>query len=391
MSFSLGRLAVLLLVLAEAVGGLTLRRIGYVTGSDVLGSVRLWVVVCFVLSVLVLRSRVPAPHAPSLRIGLWVAGLHMLLLLTLWWSPSNAPYVSDVLGISLIIVAMPAAGWVFAKDTDALQRWMLKLLYVMGLLILPVALIAFSDVTSELNLRAVGSIRISRTAGLAVIAALAMAVEIRPWPWLLPVPFWVLVMATSGNRASLLALTFGALPVLFATRKVRVLSGTAIMAVIAAILIALVPLAGEIVRFFVFQAIWDPEGGIYVADRGILFGSALRLFREAPFLGHGLGGYAALAGNYYEYPHNLTFSFASEMGLLGLIPYFFILWTTVKAFGKRRSPVHLGMVGVFVYLWIAGQFSGSFGDAFMMWAAALAICGALRPQEKSKPRRRGAR
>ena len=383
MSISLGRLAVLLLVLAEAVGGLTLRRIGYVAGSELVGSVRLWVVVAFVLSVLLLRSRSPAPHAPSLRIGWWVAVLHAVLLLTLWWAPPVALDTTEILGIILIIIAMPAAGWVFAKDTDALQRWMLRLLYVMGLIILPVALVAFSDVASELNLRAVGSIRISRTAGLGIVAALALAVELGPWPWLIPVPFWVLVMATSGNRASLLALAFGALPVLFATRKVRVLSGTAVMGVIGGVLVVLVPLAGEIVRFFLFEALWEPGGGIYVADRGILFGSAVRLFREAPFLGHGLGGYAALAGNYYEYPHNLTLSFASEMGLLGLIPYFVILWTTLKAFAERRSPIHLGMAGVFVYLWVASQFSGTFGDAFLMWVAALAICGALRPPEES--------
>ena len=378
MAISLGRLAVLLLVIAEVVGGFSLRRIGLLSDIGILGSVRLWIVVAFVATVVILRSRTPAPKAPSLWVGLGIAALHAVLLLTLWWGPPVFPDPGEVLAIALIVVAMPAAGWVFAKDTEALQRWTLKLLYILGLLALPVALIAFSAVNSELTLQAVGSIRIARTAGLGAIAALALAVERGPWPVLAPVPLWVLVMLTSGNRASLLALAAGSLPVLLATRRVRVLSGTAVIAVIAATIIALVPLAGEIIRFFVFEAIWDPHGGIYVADRGILFGSAWRLFLENPLMGHGLGGYAALAGNYYEYPHNLTLSFASEMGLLGLIPYAVILGITMKAAVRGRTPIHLGIVGVFSYLFVAAQFSGNFGDAFLLWVAVLAICGELR-------------
>ena len=150
------------------------------------------------------------------------------------------------------------------------------------------------------------------------------------------------------------------------------------MALVAALVVVTVPVAGEIVRFFFQEAIWESDGRIYLADRGVLFGSALALFLRAPWTGHGLGGYGALAGTYYEYPHNLTLSFATELGVLGLVPYALLLGMSLLAFRRSNSPTHLGMAGVFLYLFVAAQFSGSYGDAFLLWIAGLAVMAAPR-------------
>jgi len=274
---------------------------------------------------------------------------------------------------------------VFAERTEEHQEWILKLLFLIGVAALPVAVAGFTAVSAELNLRAVGSIRIARTAGLAAVAALALGLRGRSWLWLIPVPVWVLVMLASGNRASLLAFGLAGIPLLFSTRRVQALSGAAVMGMVAVAVVLTIPVAGEIVRFFFQQALWEADGRIYFADRGILFRTAWVLFARSPWVGSGLGGYAAMAGNYYEYPHNLTLSFASEMGLLGLVPYLVLLWVTFRAFGLDRSPIHLGVVGVFVYLFVAAQFSGTYGDSFFMWVSALAIYGVPRAERGEVP------
>ena len=155
------------------------------------------------------------------------------------------------------------------------------------------------------------------------------------------------------------------------------------MAAVVAFAVLVLPVAEEIIRFFFERAIWEEGGRIYLADRGILFSSGWALFRMAPLVGHGLGGFGELAGIYYEYPHNLTLSFASEMGLLGIIPYVGILALMIRAVWVSRNLYHLGTAGVFAFLFVSSQFSGSYGDAFLMWVAGLAVFASGYPARPS--------
>lgn len=375
MPHALEYLAVALLVLSEAAGGFSLVRLAPDLEVGPLGMARTWLVAFFALSVLLAWTKTPVWRAPVLRVGGTVALLHIGLLLSLWWSPGPLPDTVEIVNVVLLIVGMPLAAVLFVQESENRQRWMLKLLFLLGLAVLPVAVLAFSGVTSELSLRSMGSIRIARTAGLGAIAGLALASQSRQWRWVIPVPLWVLAMLASGNRASLLALVAGGLFLLRGMRTRRVIGTTALMAAVAAGIVLTVPIAGDIVRFFFQQAIWDADGRVYLADRGILFQSAWRLFSSAPWIGQGFGGFEALSGIYYAYPHNLTLSFAAEMGLLGLVPFAALVATAVLAVFRSRTAVHRGMGGIFAYLLVSTQFSGSYGDAFLMWVVALALCG----------------
>lgn len=373
MESHLARVAIVLLVLSETAGGFTLRRLGDSLDLGLLGMARLWLVVALLVIVVALRTRYPGPIRRAIPVGVGVAFLHALLVLSLWWSPSRLPDAEEVAGVVFLMVSAPVVALLFSRDPRTLHRWFLKLLWVFGIAALPVAILAFSDVAAELNLRAVGSIRIARTAGLAAVAALALSTTGDGWRRLWPVPLWILVMLASGNRASILAFMVGALPSLMALRALKLITGTAILAIAASVVLITVPLAGEIVRFFAFEALWDSSGRLYLADRGTLFSSAVMMFNSAPIIGHGLRGYAELAGNYYDYPHNLTLGFASELGLLGLVPYGILVSQVVIVLWGCRDPLQLGLGGVFLFLLTSAQFTGSYGDAFLLWATLIAL------------------
>jgi O-antigen ligase len=249
-----------------------------------------------------------------------------------------------------------------------------------------VDLISYTPTTSELTLQTVGSIRIARTAGLGEVAGMALAAARRRWSWLVPVPLWILVMFASGNRASIPSLVAGTLPLLLGVRAARVVKGGLLLAAVAGLLLYLIPPATELTTYFFRQALWEADGRIYLADRGILFEKAWELFVASPLVGYGLGGYSVEAGLYYDYPHNLTLNFASELGLLGLVPYSLLLGMVVVAFLRNRpsqSATLVGMSGVLAYLFVAAQFAGTFGDAYLMWAAALAVYAGSAPQSGS--------
>jgi len=382
-TLSLFRLSILLLVLSEVAGGFGIQRL--VPGDDlgVFGTARPWMVLFFAVSVLSSRRRPGTWRTPVVRLGMALAALHVVLLVSSGWSPRQRPDPMEFTNVVLIVLALPLAGVLFSHEVKRRQDWMLKVLFMLGLASLPIALAGFTAVNAELSLQAVGSIRIARTAGLGAVAGLALSARHRRWIWLVPVPFWALIMLASGNRASILALVVGGFPLLLTVRKVSVVAGAALMATLVAVTVLVLPLAEEIIRFFFQRALWDEGGRIYLADRGILFSSAWILFRMSPIFGHGLGGYGELAGIYYEYPHNLTLSFASEMGLLGLLPYAVIVGLIVRAVWRNHDLHHLGTGGVFAFLFVATQFSGSYGDAFLMWVAGLAVYGSAYPARAS--------
>jgi O-antigen ligase len=370
---AMGRLAVLFLVLAEVAGGFTLRRLGAVVELGPLGMARLWLVVLFLGCVLATRLEWPARSRLALRVGVGAALLHFVLLFSLWWSPRRPPNPDELWGVLFVMSSAPAVALLFGSERDALLRSLLQTLWVVGLFVLPVALLAFSDVGTELNLRAIGSIRIARTAGLAAVAALALAANGSGWRHLWPVPLWILVMLASGNRASVAAFAVGSVPALLAMRASKLLVGSVALAAAGAVAVVTVPLAGDIARFFALEALWDSSGRLYLADRGALYGAALEMFRSAPFVGHGFGAYAMLAGTHYEYPHNLTLGFASELGLLGLMPYFALLAAGAWAAWRSRSALHLGIASVCLFLFTSAQFTGSYGDAYLFWGSLIAL------------------
>ena len=101
MKVSLSRVAIALLVLAEAAGGFSLSRFGPVYAAGVFGMLRPWIVLAFMLTVVLWHLRAPVTRGRVQRAGVAVAALHALLLLSLAWSPSTAPR-EDLVNIVLI-------------------------------------------------------------------------------------------------------------------------------------------------------------------------------------------------------------------------------------------------------------------------------------------------
>lgn len=81
--------------------------------------------------------------------------------------------------------------------------------------------------------------------------------------------------------------------------------------------------------------------------RLVIWDETARMLRDRPFFGAGLGAYPTVITQYdhapwmetFQYPHNIILNFWSEMGLLGLIAFFWILVRWYRANPTATLPI----------------------------------------------------
>ncbi|MGE0268337.1 MAG: O-antigen ligase family protein [Candidatus Omnitrophota bacterium] len=99
------------------------------------------------------------------------------------------------------------------------------------------------------------------------------------------------------------------------------------------------------------------------SDRGSNWSEALSIIKERPVFGVGLNNYTRVAFlekfRRPEYPHNCYLQIAAEMGLVGLLSFFWVFWSLFKAGGNHLKQLkeylsyhlHLGvMAGLGAFL-----------------------------------------
>jgi O-antigen ligase len=114
-----------------------------------------------------------------------------------------------------------------------------------------------------------------------------------------------------------------------------------------------------------------------VTSRASYISESTRLFQAHPFLGVGLGGFAATGLD--TYPHNLVFELAAELGILGLA--IVVPWLAIAVRGAAGSPILMALV---VATALFSLFSGSLASNAEFW-----LCSAFAVARFPLTRARG--
>jgi O-antigen ligase len=145
--------------------------------------------------------------------------------------------------------------------------------------------------------------------------------------------------------------------------------GLAIAGMVFAILSGAVgPIRPELLR-----VVDDPN----VTSRATYLDVSSSLFIGSPFLGIGVGGFAASGLDVY--PHNLVAEIAAELGLIGLLSL--LAWVLMALRGAARSPL---LVALVVATGVFSLFSGSLASNSEFWmftglaVASFPVRGAAR-------------
>ncbi len=180
---------------------------------------------------------------------------------------------------------------------------------------------------------------------ISVVLCLPLAVHLflvaRAWPWKL---FWLgcAVLALSAltlgaSRGGLLGIAGGLLFLIW--RSERRLRSLAITATLAVPLITLLP--NSPVQRFLHPTMSDDFG---VDARLVAWNAGLRMFRENPVFGIGLGNFRPRMAVYraaddleiVSLAHNAYLEIAAEMGLVGLVAFVTLLGATFVTFEHAR-------------------------------------------------------
>jgi len=138
-------------------------------------------------------------------------------------------------------------------------------------------------------------------------------------------------------------------------------------------------------------------GGESFLARLDLFNSSLKAFYKNPILGSGIGGF----GIYYSgldirlYPHNMILEIGSELGILGLTSYFFLLGFCLMYFlalqkkYKEKRKYHsllIAILVVFIFMFLNTMVSGDINDnrLFFTWIGIIYSIGRIFREEESQ-------
>lgn len=103
-----------------------------------------------------------------------------------------------------------------------------------------------------------------------------------------------------------------------------------------------------------------------VGPRESLYVAATSMWQSRPFFGYGIGSFPIYlgVGDIRYYPHNMILEILSELGLVGLLLYAFILTLAIKHVLQSRlsDPLHVLTIGLLVNLVLNAMFSGDLND-----------------------------
>ena len=138
-------------------------------------------------------------------------------------------------------------------------------------------------------------------------------------------------------------------------------------------------------------------GGESLLVRLDLFKSSFKAFYENPIIGLGIGGFST----YYSgvdcrlYPHNMILEIGSELGILGLTSYFFLLafcltyfLTLRKKYTKKGKYYFLliAILAAFIFMFLNTMISGDINDnrLFFVWFGIIYSIGRIFREEESQ-------
>ncbi|MBD3251817.1 hypothetical protein GF380_05210 [Candidatus Uhrbacteria bacterium] len=148
----------------------------------------------------------------------------------------------------------------------------------------------------------------------------------------------ILAMILAKSDGGLLAVAAAVFVVLVMKRKTRIPT-LIITATLAALIFAIPQTRTPAIQMITFSE-WSGK------VRLVMWGETTTMLRDHPIFGAGLGGYPATIEPYHEaewmeifqYPHNVFLNLWSEVGLLGIVIFGWILWKWIWDSGFRIRP-----------------------------------------------------
>jgi O-antigen ligase len=114
--------------------------------------------------------------------------------------------------------------------------------------------------------------------------------------------------------------------------------------------------------------------GVYAAsayDRVDYLISAIKLFKEKPIFGIGMGEFMCLHGGKGNYPHNLLLESLVSFGILGIFifwPTFFISFKNSIITLKDKNMKNVEIIALwFLFFFFDSMFSGSLSSRRTLW------------------------
>ena len=289
------------------------------------------------------------PHA----VQMWLAtigGAMIVLLVAVWVARTGdvRPIVAAVIGcaiasvLSLIELAQP--GSISRGSLAWIGLWKDFGARVTGIIPAPNAVATMLIVPACLALAATVQLR-GRRRVAAIVATVPIAAAA--------------VLTLSRSAIGGLYVTF----VLFISRLRR---RTAWVLLFVGVAVAVVSLPLFIQFRAGVQGVFEtrsPLDWILGADeaRVTAWGAAVRMWADAPLIGHGFLSYKALADMYGDVrlgsPHNEVLRLFAEEGLIGGVALIAFIISLVRELGRRRDWIGTGLLGGAISYWFAAMFN----------------------------------
>ncbi len=153
--------------------------------------------------------------------------------------------------------------------------------------------------------------------------------------------------------------------------------------------VAVTPLREYLVKLLTFQ---DWSGTV----RRVMWKETLVMLGDHPIVGAGLSGYRAVMENYhldknveiFMYPHNLVLNFWSELGILGLVAFGWLVVVIAWLLWRQRGTANAGMALVIGAALAAHLFHGLVdvpyfkNDLAVLWWVLVAMAWSLELETK---------
>lgn len=367
--------------------------------SGLVTALQLSVLGCMVIWRVLIRSRAWSPRSATRY--LLALGLLILLCIIYLGPTSNLSYgvfkISQLLLRAVLpLIVLVSLGPLRRSDVQALFGGLVigSMLGVLGLLVNGDAIARRMSVSADVH-----PISIARDVGIG--ATLLLAAVLGPWrgkqSWVggtvyrlvgLAVVFLMFTAifltgsrgpAVAGIAAAILVPTFFARS---ARMRLRYLVNIAVTAIVFMVVINFVPSeVGEIPSVArALEYIASPGSNSSDQERIERLAIALNVFRESNFIGAGTGAYGAFYGwGDREYPHNVIFEAAAELGIPGLIVVSGLLVGPFLHIFKRRTrregDLALMMLStLYVYFCVNAMVTGDFATNSLLWVSGGLVC-----------------
>lgn len=178
----------------------------------------------------------------------------------------------------------------------------------------------------------------------------------------------VFVLAVTQTRGAVVAFLFGLSTILLIRKlELKTVGWICGIVIVALCFFWFVPIE-QLARFT--QSSDDLLTSNSVATRIDLYKEAIAVFFENPLLGVGIGG--GHRHLFFDYPHNIIFEIAAELGLIGLCLFLYMIVIVIKRFislmrNYSKDPfVEISMAS-FLFALVAAQFSYDIQRNGLIW------------------------